>query len=261
MKTSRRLVADLTGGEDQETKKALQLAGVTADDWAAIAYDREMRDEVVNAIIRHRLFSTPEEQIERILEINSAVWMDDAITESAIRRIGPPPNVTGAPRNLLRGVILLYETGDPRTTLLLNWYAFQHVYSGRATLARDLFAYSGIIQVRQNAIVRPAGFRWSAITLGWKAVLDLENATKIFDSSQIMGIGQELPLIAALHPRWARFMGSDEIPFIVASDIEIRLPYTNVPQHLFLKREGTNFALAYVPHTDPQPNTSIAFFD
>ena len=36
-------------------------------------------------------------------------------------------------------------------------------------------------------------------------------------------MGQELPLIGALHPKWARAMNGAGIPFVDAPDLEVRL--------------------------------------
>ena len=36
-----------------------------------------------------------------------------------------------------------------------------------------------------------------------------------------MGIGQELPGIAAMHPHWARAMNGGTIPFVDAPDLEV----------------------------------------
>ena len=41
------------------------------------------------------------------------------------------------------------------------------------------------------------------------------------DQSQIMGMGQELPLVAALHREWAKAMNGRDVPFVDAPDLEV----------------------------------------
>ncbi len=85
------LTADLRRGDETQVLLKLQQDGVTDKDYAAIAKNDAMRAEIVAAILKHRLFTTPEEQIQTLLRINEAVWKDRLAprmqsARSAIRR-------------------------------------------------------------------------------------------------------------------------------------------------------------------------------
>lgn len=70
---------------------------------------------------------------------------------------------------------------------------------------------------------RQKGLRWAVAELGRtfqnRKVMDVR---KELDADSVMGIGEELPLIVAMQPRWVISMDGGKIPFVDALDIEVR---------------------------------------
>lgn len=216
-------MASLTADPKLEALKKLQLRGVEMEDFVAIGKDDALADEVYAAILRHRLFAKPEAVIATVLEINEAVWKDTAVTEAAIRALGDPPEVPLADERGLSCLGLFRETGDAVHTFAENWAAAQFVHTLAGTWKWDglLFTPSGVRQ-RVGAKPRPLGLRWQVAELGRgfqnRKVKDVRPA---LDSTAVMGMGQELPLLAALHPKWVKSMNGADRPFVDAPDLEV----------------------------------------
>jgi len=223
MKASPTLTADLRRGDETQVLLKLQQDGVTPDDYAAIAESKAMRADVVAAIQRHRLFSSPEEQMKRLLEINERAWKDPAVTAETIAALGDPPIPPVSDEHHLNCLVLLYETGDALQTFERNWAACVHVFGESRTWKWDgLVMTQKGVRPREKAKPRKAGLRWAVAELGrayqGTAVRDVRSD---LGTKNIVGMGQELPLIAALHPRWATSMNGETIPFVDAPDLEI----------------------------------------
>lgn len=223
MKASPTLTADLRRGDETQVLLKLQQDGVMPDDYAEIAVNEAMRTDVVAAIQKHRMFTPPEEQAKRLFEVNAALWHDPAITAEAIAALGNPPKCPPSDERHLYCVALLYETGDALQTFQRNWEACVHVLGENRTWKWDglLFAPKGV-RPRENAKPRKAGLRWAVAELGraYQGIC-VRDARVAQGTTGLMGMGQELSLIAALHPRWATSMNGETIPFVDAPDLEV----------------------------------------
>ena len=217
------LTADIRRGDETQSLLRLQQDGVSADDFVAIAWNDAMRADIVAAIIKHRLFTRPEDQIQLLLEINEAVWKDTSITEAVIRALGDPPDCPASNENGLFCINLFRETGNAVKTFSDNWDACVHVHGTDGTWKWNglLFTKEGV-QQRENVIIRPVGLRWQVAELGRQFQKQcVENVRPQLDKSKTMGMGQELPFVAALHPKWAVSTNGDTIPFVDAPDMEV----------------------------------------
>lgn len=217
------LTADLRFGDLTQALVSLKGKGVQPDDFASLGSNPAMLDEVVATILKHRLFTPPEEQVQRLLAINDQLWKDAAITEAAIRTLGDPPECPPSDEKHLWCVTLVSETGDALATLARNWAACVHVHTVEKTwkLDRLILTPQGVRR-REAAKPRPVGLRWTVSELG--RVYKTQKVKKTrpdMDGKSLMGMGQELPLIGALHPRWATAMNGDSIPFVDAPDLEV----------------------------------------
>lgn len=222
MMTSPTLTSALPNGQAQQVLRKLQECGVTVDDYVAIKDSDALLADVVAAIQKHRLFSSPEEQVKRLLEINGHLWCDSAITAEAIVALGAPPTPPASDEHHLYAVVLLYETGDALTTFQRNWEACVHVHGERATWKWDgLVMTPQGVRPHEKAKPRKAGLRWAVAELGraYQGIA-VRDARVAQGSTELVGMGQELPLIAALHPRWATSMNGETIPFVDAPDLE-----------------------------------------
>ncbi len=217
------LTADLRVGDQTQVLLKLQGDGVMPDDYAAIATNSLLRADIIAAIMKHRLFTLPEEQIKHLLEINEQVWKETSITEAAIRELGDPPDCPPSDEHGLYCVCLFYETGDAVKTFENNWQACVHIHGEDGTWkwSRLLFTPNGVKQ-RESAIPRKSGLRWQIAELG-RLFKDqsVSDVCPQLDKALKMGMGQELPLIAALHQKWAVSMNGNNIPFVDASDLEV----------------------------------------
>lgn len=234
------LTSVLPFGDLVQSLRKLQEDGVSPAEFAAIGKDPAVCATVVEVLKRkvvvsvkktvatiavkaNTLFATPEEQIERILAINEAVWKDSAITAEAIRALGDPPECLESDKNGLYCVALVYDTGSVPKTFKRNWEACVHIHTPQGVWQWNefLFTPQGVRQ-RTNALPRPTGLRWVVAELGrqhkGKRVCE---ARTMLDEVKCMGMGAELPLIAALHPEWAKAMNGDDIPFVDAPDLEV----------------------------------------
>jgi len=218
------LTASLVRGQETQTLLALQKQGVTSEDYAAIGTNAALCDDVYAAILKHRLFTSPEDQITKLLEINEHVWKDPSVTEVAIRAIGNPPELPVSDEQHLHCIALLYETGDVTKTLERNLLACRYIHEKivvRIDSSQTHFCQTRI-RYRPGARVRNVGFRWAVCELGRRFKgSSVNRAFERMYTEQTMGIGQELPLIAALHPKWVLHMDGNKIPFVAAPDIQM----------------------------------------
>lgn len=222
-KASPTLTGDLRKGEETNFWFQLQRRGIKPDDIAARSSDDPMFDEVAFAILKRGLFTLPEEQVKRLLEINEQVWKDPGITKAAIRAAGDPPECPPSDEHGLYCVTLFHETGDALTTFMRNWAACVFVHGEYNTFKWDglVFTPKGV-KPRAGAKPRPAGLRWALAELGrlYKGTC-VRDVWHDLDAKSVMGVGQELPAIAALHPRWATSTNGRTIPFVEAPDLEV----------------------------------------
>lgn len=223
MTTSPTLTSALPNGQAQQVLRKLQENGVTVDDYVAIKDSGALLADIVATIQKHRLFSPPEEQVKRLLEVNAALWRDPTITAEAIAALGSPPIAPASDDSHLYAVALLYETGDALRTFERNWAACVHVHGEERTWKwYSLVMTSKGAHPREKAKSRPAGLRWAVAELGRAYQgMCVRDARVVQGSTELMGMGQELPLIAALHPRWATSMNGETIPFVDAPDLEV----------------------------------------
>jgi len=166
------------------------------------------------------LFTPSRGQIERLLEINEVLWKDLAITEQAIHELGDPPRCPSSDEEGLYCLNLLYETGNALVTFQRNWLACRLVLSLPRTWKWDglLFTPQGV-RLRDNAMFRRPGLRWQIAELGRQ--FKCQCVRDVRPKLHVMGMGQELPLIAVLHPKWAVSMNADDIPYVDAPDLEV----------------------------------------
>jgi hypothetical protein len=223
MLTRQTLTEGLPNGKGQQVLRRLQTRDVGIDDYCAIGTDDALLDDVVAAIIKHRLFIKPEEQAKKFLEINAALWHDSAITAEAIVALGAPPTHPISDENGLYCVTLLYDAGDAVETFRRNWEACIHIHGQDGTWKWDglLFTPQGVRQ-RANAKPRPKGLRWQVCELGrFFQKQSVDDVRPQLDATKIMGMGQEGPMIAALHPNWAVSMNGKSIPYMDMPDLEV----------------------------------------
>ena len=169
------------------------------------------------------MFAPPADQIARLLEVNEVGWKDCGITEKAIRELGDPPACPPSDDSRLNCVVLLAETGDALVTFIRNWLACRLVHGLRRTWQWDgLVMTPEGVRPRAEAKPRNPGLRWAVAELGrahkGRCVRDVRPD---LDSKKVMGIGQEAPMIAALHPLWAVSMDGDKFPFLDVPDMEV----------------------------------------
>lgn len=226
MSTRPTLTADLRSGDANQVLRKLQERDVQPDDYAAIAKNPALLDDIVAAILRHRLFTPPEEQVKVLLMINEAVWKDAAITETAIRTLGDPSELDcpASDEQGLYCLTLLNETGDPCATFERNWQALYHAHNGDV----GTWKWSGLVfspegvKARDGARPRPVGLRWQVCELGRPFMnQSVKEVRPQLDRGQLMGMGQELPAIGAMHPKWAVSMNGETIPFVDAPDLDV----------------------------------------
>ena len=168
------------------------------------------------------LFATPEEQIKQLLEISDVLWKDITITEKAIRDLGDPPRAPVSDRDGLYCVVLLSETGDALETFKRNWDACVYIHNPNTWKWDELLFTQKGVRARKDAKPAPIGLRWAVAELG-RAFRGgkVSDVRRILDRQGRMGIGQELPLIGALHPNWVKAMNGSDIPYVNAPDLEV----------------------------------------
>lgn len=200
------------------------------------------------------LFATSAEQVKRLLEINEMLWKDTSITEETIRALGDAPEAPVSDANGLYTVVLLSETGDALQTFKRNWDACVHVHKPEGAWKWDglLFVPKGV-RGRKGAKPAPIGLRWAVAELGraFKG-RNVRGVRRELDAQGRMGMGQELPLIGALHQTWAVSMNGGEIPFVDAPDLEVapdaRGEFTCAPCLRFVR--GIRRVDLYAKHVD-----------
>ncbi|MFA5061947.1 MAG: hypothetical protein WC526_02285 [Patescibacteria group bacterium] len=231
--------------DERDLSKAVELVvalhrefkafGIDLGDWMRVRDDELLRGDIAMQVYNRLPFAPPNHQIRTILEINDKVWKDKCITEQVIRAVGdppPPPEREGIPETFC--LCLLYETGNPLKTLARNIAACKYVF-GKDRWKKDLArTFSDterngpkpVVSVRKGARPRPAGFRWAVVNLGFRyRGRPIPEARADLDQKGLMGVGQELPLIAALHPRWATLAGLNPsivhyFPEAIAPDLD-----------------------------------------
>jgi len=212
----------LTGGDfgkRLEVLKKLQLLGISLGNYLAIGTNQNLADEVATCILRNQMFTPPQEQIQKLLYMNEALWHDPEITADAICKIGPPPNWPLSDEGNLRCLTLLYETGDVEKTFFRNWEACVRCFGSDRVLKNPLFKN---VKQRKGAKDRQQGFRWQVCELGRiYSGLTVAEVRKHLDTKKVMGIGQEGPLVAFQHPKWVWSMNQGSIPFLDMPDLEV----------------------------------------
>jgi hypothetical protein len=221
MKNKTSLTADLRFGDLTQALRLLKSKGVVPDDIAALNSNTALLDDIAATFLKHRLFSTPEEQIRRMLHINTNMWHNPNITRDTIQALGRPSECPTSDENGLYCVTLLYETGNTVETLRQNWEAFVYIHGAEGVWKSDSLMFDNDhMRLREGAKQRPKGLRWAIVELG-RAFRD-RHVESVRSTIEVMGMGQELLLVAAMHPHWAKAMDGNEIPFIDVPDLEVR---------------------------------------
>ncbi len=201
----------------------LQEIGLKPEDLVVRPGDEGMLWAVASVLLRSRRFTSPEKQAELLLALNEVVWQDAAITKEAAVKAGDPPQCSAPNDNGLYCVTLVYDTGDALQTLERNWAACVQVHGVSRTWKWDGFHFTPQgVRARKGALARPKGFRWVVAELGRQFLgKRVQDTRLILDRKKAMGMGQELPLLAAIHRPWALCMDGQEVPFVDAPDLEV----------------------------------------
>ena len=151
------------------------------------------------------LFNPPQKLIDTFLGINDRCWKNPVINEAAIRALGDPPDCP-VWDDELSCLLLLFERGKPAETFWYNYKAMEMVIGFGKVHKLD-----GVENVRllSSAKPRPIGLRWAVVVGRMESV-----------SANYMRMGPELPMLAALHPDFAKAMGNNGVKFVDAPDIE-----------------------------------------
>ncbi len=202
-------------------KCLLEAAGMSLADYRAMSRDPALKAAMVEVLQQHRLFATPEEQVESLLEINERVWKNPLITPEAIRKAGDPPACPVSNSEGLFSVSLLVAAETVRETFDLGWSALEFIH-GRIQVSRtrNLERDRAGITVRPGARRRRVGIGWAVNELGrmWHR-RTIAEVQECLDEGHLVGVGAELPLIAAQHPRWARSLNGTTLPHLAAPDL------------------------------------------
>lgn len=196
---------------------------ISPADIAAIGTDSKLCEAVATCIKARRMFSSPAEQMERLLQLNESVWHDRSLNLTALARLGGPPDCPVADEKSLPCVVLLFEAQTWFHTLKRNWEAccFVHGADKVFTDPDIVFTLQGF-QQRPGAQPRPRGLRWAIVDLGRRhQKISVDAAQAQISLNGWVELGQELPLLAALHPRWASLLDGVALPALYAPDIEI----------------------------------------
>jgi len=216
----------LAGFEVDSACKALSnLAanGVTPEDIAALGDDEKLSRGVADFLKAQRMFSTPAEQVEAILRINEQVWKDKSINPTAIRRLCGLPDCSVADAKSLPCAMLVYQTGNWMQTLKRNLAACCLVHGAdKVRVDKEIVLSFHGVRLRPGFRSRQRGLQWVIVDLGRKfQKLTASSAQAEISLLGCMDLGLELPLIAALHPRWATLINGKALPALCASGIEI----------------------------------------
>lgn len=208
--------------ELSEMLKTLRAFGVRQDDLMVTTKDATLIEGVAEAFKKWRFLSEPEEVIKTFLEVNERVWKDPNVTAEAIERLGPPPVVPVSDECGLYAPVLLRDTGNFQETLSQNLDAFRYVFGEDVSDLYDIdWTDKEVVRLSPKARPRSAGLRWEIVELGrgtWGSYPP--HIQDVFAQQGITGIGQEIPLIAAEHKRWAKTLGAQKQPCLAAIDLE-----------------------------------------
>ncbi len=228
MKTAS-LTGDIPLGKLYQMLLRLQGHGITIEQLTAIGNERDLALQVSDVLKFKGMFTSPLDQRETFLRLNREVWHDPLITREAIDALGEVPDCpivsTGC---YLFCLTLVFETGSTSETFRRNWQACQHIHDGNILFGRHQatsrldWLHFGASQVRPsfNARARKGGFRWIVCELGRL----YQNHSAVEVRAELLakkrwGVGSELPLIAALHPKWVQAMDGENVPFLAAPDL------------------------------------------
>ncbi len=202
-------ILDEDWGRHRSRKKRKRLPRTQLETWVREGY----------------IFTSPQEQIRLLLQINEVVWKDLTITEAAIRELGDPPERPATEDEALPCITLLSDTGELIETLTRNVLACKYMHGVLHTeRAGGLILAGKYVRQREGAQVRRKGLRWAVCELGRKfkdqrAIY----VTPKLHRQNLIGMGQELPAIVAMHPNWAIRMEGELIPCVSAPDLEVDL--------------------------------------
>jgi len=176
----------------------------------------------LKSLLDYGLFARAEVQVDRVLEINEQVWKDPVITEQAIRELGDPPGLARGAYSSLRCLALLCETGEPIKTFGRNWDACVYAY-GQERVQKDegITFKRGQLRPRSNARSRPRGLHWVICEVGRPIDFNVDAGREAFMKNGWMLMGQELPMIAALHPQWVWSMNGQQVPIQMSPDLRV----------------------------------------
>lgn len=224
MSTTRQPLAKLEMGTHDQFWRKLHSKGVCAEDIEHAQGDEGLINEVAATLVMRHLLTPASEQREKLLYFNETVWKDRSVNPHAITDAGEPPRDLALRLDSISAPVLLRETGDPVRTMRENWKALASVHGdGGVELCDGIVLDAKHIRVRPGAIKRRQGIRWAVVELGgfWGFV-SFETVKERLQDRGLMAVGQELPLIAAMHPLWAwAKRGGGLLQPLIALDIEL----------------------------------------
>jgi len=239
-----RLTADLRRGDESCFWGLLQQGGVQVDDVLRVKEhdgDNEMLEGILEVFRHHCLFIPPHEQWRFYERLNEAVWQDPCLSKEAVwNKAGGPvwgdesppgqriklPQVPMIHESGIYCATLVFDFADPRKTLDYYLRACEHVFADAFKLSSEHFVVEDKIaddakfvfaSGREPKATDPdqPRFRWLVTELG-RSSRGGECLVKPTN-----GVGLELLLIAAMHPRWAVSLGQDITPWPAAASVTI----------------------------------------
>jgi len=113
------------------------------------------------------MFSSPEEQVCRILDLNETGWKDPRITRQAIDELGDPPDCPRSNRYSLYCLCLLFDTGNFSDTLRRNWLALVRTCGRDKAVKASRVKFNDRSAISHKyAVVRQPELCWRVVELG-----------------------------------------------------------------------------------------------
>jgi hypothetical protein len=231
--TVRQGLNDVSIGEMTNIHRHLSTLGLSREQYIALGdKDEVLRQSVAGMIRWMTLFSSPEEQITRILKLNDNVWHDPDINREEIKKIGPPPfcpaPIFTEKEMRFYCLFLFYEfkykgkgqtKTDPIKTFWRYWDAMGYVF-GDNILAFGDDRYDNdkgeIVRDKKRRLLtfaegsmdnRDSGLSWRLVEFyRFIEARDPGEARKqVFEISHDLcprGLGHEILAIPVMHPKW-----------------------------------------------------------
>ena len=245
---SKSIVGELLGPLDTFLRP-LKNRGITAEQLLAFNNaNAALVDRLAVFINFQTLFSSPEEQIKRMLIINSELWHYLDITKGHIHRLGRPPDFPPPTEKTLSCVTLMYNSGDQVETFRRNWGAYWYMtFHKRAPRAPFWFKEKNLEPLRvdgKEPMPRPKGLFWAIVEFGRRynklspreAIGQVNDINPLLEAdNEVMLVGPELTLIPAMHPKWAAIAGNKKLdyhcPGLSAPGMRVSIPDACCPYY------------------------------